>query len=171
MSRFKARSCVASYSHALLCPMSFPRVSFINIASLPSLTLSLAFIPVIGFLSSLLYFVVLQSHNALPHRSTMISQKIFDLCHSSNTISSKIAENPHLAPSHAAHTLYRRHGGTAHHTGSANGAAKDGYDLERAYNCGQWGSTTPSNLFLKARCSFGCTPTEHILIQEVADIQ
>ncbi|KAI4121966.1 MAG: hypothetical protein LQ338_006063 [Usnochroma carphineum] len=70
----------------------------------------------------------------------MISQKIFDLCHSSNTISSKIAENPHLAPSHAAHTLYRRHGGTAHHTGSANGAAKDGYDLERAYNCGQWGN-------------------------------
>ncbi|KAL8714381.1 MAG: hypothetical protein Q9220_001714 [cf. Caloplaca sp. 1 TL-2023] len=79
----------------------------------------------------------------------MISQKIFDLCQSSETVSRKIAEDPKQSPGHVFKDLYHKHS-VAHAGASSNeGRNPQEYDLERAYQCGQWGQSRPSDLFLK----------------------
>ncbi|KAI9873321.1 MAG: hypothetical protein M1830_000543 [Pleopsidium flavum] len=79
----------------------------------------------------------------------MVSQKVFDLCRSNVTVSSELAHDPTLQPGsivkklygddiggHDEHKNFKRHNATAE-------------DLERAYQCGKWGGTRPSELFLR----------------------
>lgn len=83
----------------------------------------------------------------------MITQEIYDWCHSPKTVGSEIAANPNTTPAHAAHKLYGKHKEAALLSHSAKDRNKSGYDLERAYHCGSWGDTRPSQLFLKASYS------------------
>lgn len=79
----------------------------------------------------------------------MVSQKVFDFCQGKTTISSELARDPTLAPGHVAKKLY----GTdvadhaeAKHFKEPRATAED---LEKAYQCGKWGSTRPSEQFLR----------------------
>ena len=92
----------------------------------------------------------------------MISQKVYDLCQSSHTVSSRIADNPHLPPHDAVKELYSKHKEHVQSTHVQEAAVDTGYDLAKAQSCGKWGEARPSQLFLKASCSIG-----HISIEPI----
>jgi hypothetical protein len=79
----------------------------------------------------------------------MVSQKVYDLCQGSVTVSSELAQDPTLSPGKVAKKLYGDDvgGHDEHKAFNLPKATID--DLERAYLCGKWGSTRPSDLFLR----------------------
>jgi guanylate kinase len=79
----------------------------------------------------------------------MISQKVYDLCHSENTVSSELAKDPNESPGKIAKKLYgEEREELAHHDHFKDYTISD-EDIQKAYECGRWGPTRPSNLFLK----------------------
>lgn len=79
----------------------------------------------------------------------MVSQKVFNLCHGPSTVSSELAQDPTLAPGSVVRKLYGdEHGGHDEHKPFKRPDATAD-DLEKAYQCGKWGSTRPSDLFLR----------------------
>lgn len=82
----------------------------------------------------------------------MISDKVYKLCTSPETVSSLLAKDPTLAPGEAWKKLY---GGHTVGEKEGNGAARARRDqatledLKRAAECGKWGTTEPSELFLR----------------------
>ena len=79
----------------------------------------------------------------------MVSQKVYDLCHGSTTVSSELARDPSLAPGTVVKKLYGEDvGGHDEHKHFKEPRAS-AEDLQKAYECGKWGSTRPSDLFLK----------------------
>ena len=87
----------------------------------------------------------------------MVSQRVFDLCQSDRTVSSEVAKNPELAPGSIGKRLYG--GDTGGHGKSKAYKAPDARpeDLQKASECGIWGDTRPSQLFLKV--CFSCRRT------------
>jgi hypothetical protein len=82
----------------------------------------------------------------------MISDKVYKLCHATETVSSEMAKDPTLAPGDVYKKLYG-HTDSIKITGKARDY-KEGIsetDLKRAEECGNWGSTQPSELFLQVR--------------------
>lgn len=79
----------------------------------------------------------------------MISDQVYDFCRSPTSVSSELAKNPAEAPGDIAKRLYGSIAKSAANgaTSAANGHGEP--DLERAFDCGKWGSTRPSDLFLK----------------------
>lgn len=79
----------------------------------------------------------------------MVSPKVFDFCQGKITISSELARDPTLAPGHVVKKLYGTdvadHAELKHFKEPRASAE----DLEKAYRCGKWGSTRPSELFLR----------------------
>jgi hypothetical protein len=87
-----------------------------------------------------------------------ISDRIIQLCESTDSVSSLIAHDPDLAPGDAWERLY---GGRALKAAGKEARKNDSGDesagsepltqdeLERAARCGKWGPTKPSELFLK----------------------
>ncbi|KAK0636479.1 hypothetical protein B0T17DRAFT_605208 [Bombardia bombarda] len=95
-----------------------------------------------------------------------ISDRLVELCTSSESVSSLLAEDPSLAPGEAWENLY------GDHVLKSTGAAKvDGAGqphltndaLERAAKCGKWGPTKPSDLFLRIYHDALCTLEENPL--------
>lgn len=88
----------------------------------------------------------------------MVPQKVVDLCQGNTTISSELARDPALAPGHVVKSLYGTdvadHAELKHYKEPRASAE----DLEKAYRCGKWGSTRPSELFL--RVSQLCGPSK-----------
>lgn len=87
-----------------------------------------------------------------PLSAIMVSQKIYDLCHSDVTVSSELARDPTLAPGHVVKKLHGSDlaGHDEHKYFKEPGASAE--DLQRAFECGKWGNTRPSDLFLKVDC-------------------
>lgn len=79
----------------------------------------------------------------------MISQHIVDWCHSSESVSSKLAKDPLLSPDKVIKELFEKNGGfeKSKKFGDDDGGMDD---LERAFTCGKWGVSRPSDLFLRA---------------------
>lgn len=79
-----------------------------------------------------------------------IPPRVYDFCHSNKNVTSELEDNPHETPGHIAHRLF-------HHEQAikedVSGPMKDVGNaedvLERAYECGIWGASRPSDLFLK----------------------
>jgi hypothetical protein len=79
----------------------------------------------------------------------MISDKVYELCRNPQSVSSELARNPTEATSKIAKQLYGHL--------EAPPSAKDfdipaehtSADLNRAFECGNWGPQKPSELFLK----------------------
>lgn len=88
----------------------------------------------------------------------MVSQKVFDFCQGKTTISSELARDPTIAPGHLVKKLYGTdvadHAELKHFKEPRASAE----DLEKAYQCGKWGSTRPSELFM--RVWHLCRPSE-----------
>ena len=80
----------------------------------------------------------------------MLSQKVIELCHQAQTVSSELARDPTLAPGDIARKLYGEdrgdHDELLKHIHRPKASAED---LEQAYACGSWGNTRPSDLFLQ----------------------
>jgi len=72
----------------------------------------------------------------------IVSDGIVELCTSSDSVSSLLAENPTLTPKEAWERLYENWKPSK----SPNETKED---LERVVRCGKWGPTQPSELFLK----------------------
>ncbi|KAF2089467.1 phospholipase D/nuclease [Saccharata proteae CBS 121410] len=79
-----------------------------------------------------------------------LSKRIYNLCHAPETVSSLLAKDPELAPSEASKQIFGSHG-----------------DLERARQCGNFGDTRPSELFLRvwhdALCALEHDPLEGVV--------
>jgi hypothetical protein len=86
--------------------------------------------------------------------ATMISDKVYKLCTSSESVSSRIAKDPTLTPGEVWKKLYGHHDAGEKETKSTARAHRDEItpeDLKRAAECGKWGPTQPSELFLRVR--------------------
>lgn len=81
-----------------------------------------------------------------------ISDHFYKLFTSPESVSSVLAENPSMSPGDAWHKLYSHHTGKPSGPHSIHQAGKHtpaGEELKKAAECGHWGPTQPSELFLK----------------------
>ncbi|CAK7198325.1 hypothetical protein SEUCBS139899_000985 [Sporothrix eucalyptigena] len=78
----------------------------------------------------------------------VLGDDIVKLCTSKESVSSLLAADPTLAAGDAWHTLYGKYRPT-NDGHSKKGATTKVDDLARAAECGKWGPTKPSDLFLK----------------------
>lgn len=82
----------------------------------------------------------------------MISDKVYKLCTSKESVSALLAQDPTMAPGDAWKTLYGGHATGEKESKSTAIAHRDNHtpeDLQRALECGNWGPTKPSELFLR----------------------
>jgi hypothetical protein len=94
----------------------------------------------------------------LPRRepATMISDNVYKLCTSKESVSSLLAAEPTLAPGEAWKKLYGGHATGEKESKATAKAQRDQItpdDLKRALECGNWGPTQPSELFLRVGAS------------------
>lgn len=84
----------------------------------------------------------------------MISDKVYKLCTSQESVSALLAKDPYLAPGEAWKKLYGGHAAGEKESKGTARAHRDTItpqDLVRAAECGKWGPTQPSELFLRVR--------------------
>ena len=78
----------------------------------------------------------------------MIPAKIYELCRSDKSVTNEIAKNPSAAPADAAKRLFG-HDLLEDVAGERMKDSKDEANaLQRAFECGNWVPTRPSDLFL-----------------------
>ncbi|KAL1884518.1 hypothetical protein Plec18167_002108 [Paecilomyces lecythidis] len=91
-------------------------------------------------------------------RCANVPPRVYDLCHSNKNVTSELEEHPTESPGHIAHKLFQHDEAIKE---DIAGPIKDVGDkddaLERAYECGIWGSSRPSDLFLKIYHDALCT--------------
>ncbi|KAJ8610947.1 hypothetical protein MRB53_038251 [Persea americana] len=81
----------------------------------------------------------------------MVSDKVYKLCHASETVSSELAGNPSTSPGEIVEKLYPGHKQSESNLQpDFKRPIPSAEDLERAQQCGQWGPSQPSKLFLQA---------------------
>ncbi|RGP69718.1 hypothetical protein FSPOR_4530 [Fusarium sporotrichioides] len=87
----------------------------------------------------------------------MVSRHVYDLCHATETVSSVLAKDPSQSPGDIVKKLYGHHEHSLHHSGSTRKPTAPPSPpneavaaVEKTRQCGHWGSTIPSQLFLKA---------------------
>lgn len=94
--------------------------------------------------------------------TTAMSKKIYDYCTTPQSVSSELEKNPSEEPVHIAEALYGgEHLAITEHK-SHNRQPASAAELQRARECGNWGSSQPSELFLQcyhaALCSLEHDP-------------
>ncbi|KAJ6608617.1 hypothetical protein B0H10DRAFT_2067394 [Mycena sp. CBHHK59/15] len=90
----------------------------------------------------------------------MISPNVRALCNGTETVSSLLAQDPELPPGDAWKKLYGPHAAAPNQSAAAAREHRDDHtpeDLKRAHECGKWGPTEPSELFLKLYHDALCT--------------
>lgn len=90
--------------------------------------------------------------------AVMISDKVYKLCTSSESVSTLLAKDPTMAPGDAWKKLYGGYAAGKKESKATARAHRDTLtpeDLKRAQECGNWGSTQPSELFLRVCVSYG----------------
>lgn len=80
----------------------------------------------------------------------MVSERIYDLCQSSASVSSELAKDPQKTPGELFTKLFPklRESGRRKKSSERRDAETVGA-LKRASECGQWGGNHPSGLFLQ----------------------
>ena len=78
----------------------------------------------------------------------MLSDETVKLCQDERTVSAEFAKNPTEAPIDIIKRLYSSHKPSVNHHGAEQQPATVA-DIERARQCGKWGPTQPSELFLR----------------------
>ena len=94
---------------------------------------------------------------ATSESATMISEKVYKLCTSKESVSALLAADPSLAPGDAWKKLYGHHAAGEKESKKTARERRDQAtpdDLQRAFECGNWGPTKPSELFLRVRTSY-----------------
>jgi hypothetical protein len=100
-------------------------------------------------LSSLVTWIIRQPTSDSHTCCDMISENVYRLCHHEKTVSSELARDPSQSPAKLFHKLYYDYKlkEKLFETKQSTAARQD--PLQRAYDCGNWGTAKPSNLFLK----------------------
>jgi hypothetical protein len=81
---------------------------------------------------------------------TKISNRVHQWCTSDDSVSAQLAKKPDLAPSDASESLYGSEGiSISEKKPPKERVPATAEDLERAYQCGKFGPTRPSELFLR----------------------
>ncbi|KAM5349830.1 hypothetical protein ACJ41O_006335 [Fusarium nematophilum] len=81
----------------------------------------------------------------------MVSKHVYDLCQATETVSSVLAEDPTQAPGDIVNRLYGNHGTQPPQDESDTDITTSSNDsLDTVLQCGSWGPTKPSPLFLQA---------------------
>ena len=79
----------------------------------------------------------------------MVSQTVWDLCNGKDTVTSVLANDPQKAPHEAVSGLYNGDfAGFKEHSKFKRVQASE-EDLQKAFECGNWGLSKPSRLFLQ----------------------
>lgn len=90
----------------------------------------------------------------------MATDRVYNWCKQSDTVTSELAEDPSQCPWKIFKDLYKTHDHVLHPkkpVGSVStssdevSAAQEKDELQKALSCGNWGSSVPSELFLKVR--------------------
>jgi hypothetical protein len=94
----------------------------------------------------------------------MVSNDVYKSCLATDTVSLELAIDPKLAPGEAVKRLYTK-GLTPSHGRSraCGGDDLSSDDLQRAYDCGKWGATRPSDLFLRVLVLYSSLPSHESL--------
>lgn len=100
-------------------------------------------------LSSLVIWIMRQPTSDNRTCCDMISDKVYRLCHHDKTVSSELAIDPSQSPAKLFHKLYHEHKLKEKLVETKQSTADRQDSLQRAYDCGNWGTAKPSNLFLK----------------------
>lgn len=94
----------------------------------------------------------------------MISHHVYDLCHSESTVSSEAAKDPSKPPGDIFCSLFpdktsvrsvssqvenEIKPSTGPHQEAKGKPAVSPAEIQKAFECGKWGKTRPSDLFLK----------------------
>ncbi|KAL5330027.1 hypothetical protein ACEPPN_003551 [Leptodophora sp. 'Broadleaf-Isolate-01'] len=90
----------------------------------------------------------------------MISEKVYKLCTSKESVSALLAKDPSLTPGEAWKKLFGGDEAGEKESISTAKANRDNHtpeDLKRARECGNWGPTEPSELFLRLYHDALCT--------------
>jgi hypothetical protein len=119
--------------------------------------------------------VTLPKHNLLTAEdsATMISDKVYKLCMSMESVSSLLAKDPTLTPGEAWKKLYGHHAAGEKESKSIARAHRDEItpeDLKRAAECGKWGPTQPSELFLRVIFLSWLSPTLCLTLVSYLDV-
>jgi hypothetical protein len=81
----------------------------------------------------------------------MIPPKIYELCRSDKSVTNEVAKNPSEAPANAVKRLFG-HDLLEDVAGERMKESKDEANaLQHAFECGNWGPTRPSDLFLQVK--------------------
>lgn len=90
----------------------------------------------------------------------MVTDRVYKWCKQSATVTSELAKDPLKCPWKVFKSLYENHDHTLHSEESAesgnissdeDSVAQQKEQLQNALACGNWGSSVPSELFLKVR--------------------
>jgi hypothetical protein len=81
----------------------------------------------------------------------MIPKTVYELCHNGQSVSSALAKDPTLSPHDAAKKLFGVDAADEIHTKKLDLGQEEPSDLEEARKCGNWGTSNPSDLFLRVR--------------------
>ncbi|KAF7157185.1 hypothetical protein CNMCM6106_002267 [Aspergillus hiratsukae] len=108
-------------------------------------------------LSSLVIWIARQPTSDNHTCCDMISDKVYRLCHHDKTVSSELAKDPRQPPAKLFHKLYHEHKPKDKLVETKKSTDDRQDDLQRAYECGNWGTAKPSTLFLKIYHDALCT--------------
>lgn len=88
-----------------------------------------------------------------------ISDKVFDYCRNGQSVTTELAKEPTRPPGEIAAKLYCSNSLAVikPHPFPKNRSPATSEDIERARQCGNWGDTNPSELFLRAYHDVLCT--------------
>jgi hypothetical protein len=90
----------------------------------------------------------------------MVTHRVYNWCNQSETVTSELAKDPSQCPWKIFKDLYETHDHILHPKKSVDGvrtssdevsSAQEKDQLQKALSCGNWGSSVPSELFLKVR--------------------
>ncbi|KAI1326230.1 phospholipase D/nuclease [Xylariaceae sp. FL0255] len=102
--------------------------------------------------------------NVVAHMPGHITDRVYNWCQAKDSVSSLMAADPNLTPGEAWKTLFgksssRPSSGGKGHDGDKQSSFKHltAEELDRARQCGKWGSSQPSDLFLRMYHDALCT--------------
>ncbi|KAH0829571.1 phospholipase D active site protein motif protein [Fonsecaea pedrosoi] len=94
----------------------------------------------------------------------MIPKGIYDLCQNRESITSQLAQDPSISPHAAAKRLFGVDIDDEVVTRKLDLGKEEPSDLEEARKCGQWGTSNPSDLFLRIYHDVLCTLEKNPLV-------
>lgn len=102
-----------------------------------------------SLLIALLVYLERQPKSLSRTQCEMLAQEVYELCRSDKSVSSELAKDPQQSPRKIVHRLYFDKKAEDIPSNAVAEVGEKRNDLRRAYECGNWGPSRPSDLFLR----------------------